>query len=419
MASYLFRNNLSRMINAHQIMKIQLLLAFLLFSFHTVFSQTKKINGDTSWYKENKKFESAFHLKNFETSSDDFNFRFRYDGQIIEIKKDAFNFNGDITNYIYRTRNPNSDKADTFRNKIILTNEKAKSIYDIILSSGILKLPSDNEIKNWKNGFDGITYFIEYSDKNNYWLKNYWTPSNQDSIPESLLVLNFIKRISDSLNLEEMYTTLKNGLPKKGCYLTGIMKMCYISNPIEFGYSGSSKMPYGFYTSYNTTYLGKTKVNSGIALQYNYSGTKFYNLNLTISKWNLLFRKSTFSDFMIYNYQKRKLDVDNSNNVFQNHQIKYGLNLKRNFSIGTGFDYLINNYKKLGGLLYVSKFFPNPNFRTILISSVFNDRLNYKAEIIKSFNLNPHLAVHCIDFALSYEDFMHYKDVYVNLQIAF
>ncbi|AYL95177.1 hypothetical protein HYN43_007660 [Mucilaginibacter celer] len=358
-------------------------------------------------------------MKNFETSADEFNFRVRYYGQVIEVTKDGCSVNAYLTNYIFHTKKANRDKTDTLFSKVTLSTEKAKNIYNLIINSGILKLPTDKEIKNWQHGADGVTYFIEYSDKENYSLKNYWTPSAQDSIPEALMVLNFIKKISDSLNLKEMYMAFENGLPKQGCYNSGgMVTTCYSSNTFEFGYSGATKMPYGFCTSYRASYIGKININSGAALQYNFDDNKFYHLNFLVSKWNILKIKSQFSDFIAYNYQNRRLNIDKTNNKFQNHQIEYGLNLKNNFSMRTGLDYLINNDEKPGFFLYGSKFFPKINTSVVLVSSVFSNRINYKAQILKLFNLNQNLATNRFALGLTYEDFMRYKDVYVNLQIS-
>ncbi|MBK0379139.1 hypothetical protein [Mucilaginibacter segetis] len=397
-----------------------IVLLLILLSFQVVLSQTKEIKGDTAyWYKRNRAFQRTLKLKDFETSTDEFNFRFSYYGQIIEIKKDSFNINGNITNYIYHTKKANRGKVDTLFSKIILSPEKAKSIYNVIVNSMILILPSDKEIKNWQHGADGITYFVEYSDKKNYWIKNYWTPSAQDSIPEALIVLSFIKKLSDSLNLEVTYKTFKNGLPKQGCYNSGGMtNTCYNSNAFELGYSGATKLPLGFYTSYSASYIGKTKVNSGVVLQYNFDNNNFYHLNFQISKWNILGKESQLSDFIVYNYQNRKLDIDWPNNNFQNHQIVYGLNLKRNFSVRTGLDYLINKNKKLGVYLYASKYLRKPNISTELSSSIFNNQINYKAQIFRSFNLNRILMVNRITLGLAYEEFMHYNDVYFSIRLS-
>ncbi|TCC87356.1 hypothetical protein EZ428_21915 [Pedobacter frigiditerrae] len=401
--------------------KLQTTLLLFLLSFQIAFSQIKKIEGDTAyWFKSNKEFQKTLNLKDLEKSPDEFNFRFRNHGQIIEITKDSSSINGNITNYIYHKKKANRDKTDTLFSKITLSPEQAKSVYNIILNSRILNLPSDNKIEDWKKGADGITYTIEHSDKKTYWLKSYWTPTSQGSIPEALIILNFIKNLSDKLNLQETYTTFKNDLPKNGCYNSGgIGIACYISNSLELGYSGANRLPFGFYTSYNASFIGKMQVNSGIGLQYNFDKNGFQHLNLQTSKWNIFYKKSNFSDFIAYNYQNRKLDIDKVNNRFQNHQIKYGLNLKNNFGLGAGLDYLINGQEKIGPHLYAFKWFSKLKISTILTSSIFDNQINYKAEILKSINLNYKSPIHRITTGLVYEDFMDYKDLYFRVQVSF
>ena len=401
-------------------MKVLKLMSILfLLSCQTALSQTKKIEGDTAyWFNLNKEFQRTLDLKDLQKSTNEFNFRFRNHGQVIAITKDSSSISGNITNYIYHTKKPNRVKTETLSNKISLSPEQAKNIYEIIQNSKILNLPSDNKIENWKKGMDGITYVIEHSDKKTYWLKSYWTPSAQNSIPEALIILNFTEKLSESLNLQETYKTFKNHLPKSGCYNSGgLSTVCYISNSLDLGYSGSTKLPLGFYASYSASFVGKTEVNAGIALQYNFDSNGFQHLNFQTWKWNIFYKKSNFSDFIAYNYQNRKLDFHRTANEFQTHQTKYGLNLKNNFGVGIGLDYLINGYDKIGGHLYASKWFSKLNVSTVASSSIFNNQINYKTEIIKSFNLNSELTIRRISLGLAYEDFMDYKDLYFSVRL--
>jgi len=209
-------------------------------------------------------------------------------------------------------------------------------------------------------------------------------------------------------------------LPKSGCYNSGgLGTVCYISNSLDLGYSGSTKLPLGFYASYSASFVGKTEVNAGIALQYNFASNGFQHLNFQTWKWNIFYKKSNFSDFIAYNYQNRKLDFHRTANEFQTHQTKYGLNLKNNFGVGIGLDYLINGYDKIGGHLYASKWFSKLNVSTVASSSIFDNQINYKTEIIKSFNLNSELTIRRISLGLAYEDFMDYKDLYFSVRLLF
>lgn len=399
--------------------KLYIITFLLLLSFHTTFSQTKEIKGDTAfWYKSNVELQKTLDLKDFEKSSNEFNFRFRNHGQVIEISKDSSEFSGTITNFIYHTKKAKNNKIETLSNKIILSSKQAENIYNIVQNSKILVLPPDKNIENWNQGMDGITYIIEHSDKKNYYLKNYWTPSAQDSIPEAIIVLNLVKNLSDTLNLQKEYSSFKNTLQKKGCYNSGGMtNMCYISNSLELGYSGATKLPLGFYSSYSATYLGKTKINGSTSLQYNFNNEGFHHLNLQIAKWKIFYKNSNLSDYLAYNYQNRILNIDNTKSKFENHQIKYGLDLKKNIGIGIGLDYLSRNYNKIGGQFYAYKWFSKPNISTTVTTSIFENQINYKAEIFKSVSFNHRFLINRISIGIAYENFMNYKDLYFNVRI--
>ena len=398
--------------------KLQIIIFLILFTFPS-FSQTKEIKGDTIyWYKSNIALQKTLDLKNFEKSSDEFNFRYRDHGQVIEISKNDNEFYGTITNFIYHTRKAKNNITETLSSKIILPAKQVENIYNIVQNSKILELPSDKNIENWNQGMDGITYIIEHSDKKSYWLKNYWTPSSQGSIPEAMIVLDLVKNLSETLNLKEVYSSFKNSLPKNGCYNSGgTVNMCYISNSLELGFSGASKLPLGFYSSYSAIYLGKSKINGSTSLQYNFNNEGFHHLNLQLAKWNIFYKNSNLSDYLAYNYQNRILNIDNTKNKFENHQIKYGLNLKKNIGIGIGLDYLSRNHEKIGGHLFVNKWFSKPNIITTLSTSIFESQINYKAEIFKSVNFNHKFIINRISIGIAYENFMNYKDLYFNVRI--
>ena len=85
--------------------------------------------------------------------------------------------------------------------------------FKLIDSIKINELPSDKNIKGWQQGFDGITYFIEYKRGNKYSFKNYWTPSFQDSLKEAMLLLDFIDAISKILNLKDNSEKFQEEIP--------------------------------------------------------------------------------------------------------------------------------------------------------------------------------------------------------------
>ena len=176
---------------------IQVILFFLIFNYG--FSQNKQIVGDAVfWYKYAKELEHKIELTDFEKSKNDFSFRFRNNGQVVEIVKDSTNISGSVTNYIYYRRKEKSERKTLFK-KEFLSEAQAQNIYDIVQIADILNLPSDEEIKNWGRGRDGKTYNVEYSDTIKYSIKSYWEPSSQEDIAVAVKISDFIDIISDTI----------------------------------------------------------------------------------------------------------------------------------------------------------------------------------------------------------------------------
>jgi hypothetical protein len=140
-------------------------------------------------------------------------------------------------------------------------------------------------------------------------------------------------------------------------------------------------------------------------------------LNLQIAKWDIFNKKSNLSDFIAYYYENRNLNINDVKNKFENHQIKYGLNLKKNIGLGIGLDYLSRNYNKIGSHFYASKWFSKPKISTTLATSIFKNQINYKTEIFKDISFYSRFLVDRISFGIGYEDFMRYRDLYFKFRI--
>lgn len=401
-------------------MKHTYLIIFFL-SFIYSFSQNKQIVGDTVyWYKYAKELEGELKLTDFEKSKNDFVFRFRNYGQVVEFIKDSTNISGSVTNYIYYRRKENSERKTLFK-KEFLSVEQAKNIYEIIQNTEVLALPSDKDIKNWSQGFDGITYIFECADKLTYSFKNYWTPEIQE-VPEALEINTFVKNITDSLRLTERYKLFKENLPKRnGLYdLGGRIIASNIYSTSYLGYSGATKLPLGFFAAHYASFLGKKEVNVGGLVQYNFDITGFYHLKLSVSKSVLFIKEVKLRDFTFYGYQNRKLNIKSINNHFKNHQFLYGLYFDNKIEIGVGLDYLNGTTGKVGTLLYASKWFSKPKISATIYSSIFtNSQINYKVNLERGFNLGNRSPISNISIGLGYEDFMNYKDVYFMILTRF
>lgn len=396
--------------------QLQITILLILTLIQNVNSQDKVIKGDTAfWYKRNQEFNKTLELTDFNTVKADFSFRFRNHGQIIEIFKTNNQIHGELTNYIFHSI---KKRSETLHQKIQLDSLKAQETYEIIQKSGILDLPSDNKIDGWSGGFDGITYIVEHSDKKEYWYKTYWTPSAQDSIPESLIVLDFVKALSDTLQLSKKYKEFKEDLPHRGCYNSGgISQTCYVISSFGFGYYGSTKLPLGLNSSFHIPFIGKKHTDFGFGFQYKFDRNGNYALGFKVSKSDLFIKTSKRNDYLYYNYQKRKLDFVDTNTVFQNYLFNYGINFRDKISLYTGLNYMPANKEKIGINLGASKWFNKPKISTSISSSIFVDEIDYEIGISKSIPFNSRFFIKSTAIGLTFENFKDINDLNINLTI--
>ena len=206
--------------------RLSLLVASLLL-FSLSFGQTKKligiysINGDTSfWYKYHLNQLEKLSLPSLDTISKSEHFRIWTNRQIIDISQ---NLNGTFEGKLITWTDeyiPN-DEDPTNRSFIVaidLNNDTFKLIRELIHSSNILALPTDDSIKGWQQGVDGITYTIERSTKDYYSFKTYWTPKAQDSIKEAKQVQEFVDSVFKLANAQIVWKEFSKTIPYE-CYI--------------------------------------------------------------------------------------------------------------------------------------------------------------------------------------------------------
>ena len=399
-------------------MKQLQIIFIILLSAQFGFSQNKQIEGDTVFlYKYVKELENEIQLTDFEKSKNDFAFRFRNYGQVVEIMKDSTSFSGTITNYVYYREKRGTD-FKTLLNKKNISTEQAKQVYNLIKDTQISELPSDKDIKGWQQGFDGTIYILEYADKSTYSFKNYWSPNGQ-KIPEAKKFQNFIDALSDTLKLSISYQEFEDSLPKRSGFYNrgGMVIKGVIYSTTYLGYSGATKLPFGFFADHFTSYIGRKKVNLGGLIQYNFDGNGFHHLNFQLSKSGIFYKQDNF-DYVAYNYQDRKVNIAQNKNHFQNHQVQYGIHFK-NFGVGAGVDYLMADYEKIGGSIFLSKWFSVPNISSSFSTSIFANQINYKIGLERRINFNDRFPLSNISLNLTYEKYLNYKDLYFGILTSF
>jgi hypothetical protein len=398
-------------------MRKLIILMILLLSLSNAKSQEKQIQGDTTnWYKWNKKLSTQMGLQDFSISKHDFDFRFWNQGQIIEIWKVNDSIQGALTNYIFWSK---SKEGPLFEKKI-MDSGTAAAIYQIINNSDILDLPTDKMINKWSQGLDGITYIIEHANNKNYWYKTYWTPSAQDSLKEALIVSDFVKKISNILDLKGCYKKFENNVPHKGCYNSGgISQKCYISNSYGIGYYGSTSLPIGYSLSLSLGYIGKLKTDFGLSIIHQLNNQGNYNFSAIIGKSRMFFRKNAeLNDFLTYNYRQRKLNFINDSIEYQNHKIFYGLTIKNNFAVAAGVDYFKDGGKELGGLMYSSYWFSKAKLNISGMTSIFKNHIDYIIGLSRSFLFRQKYLIKSASIGLNYEEFLNYSDLNLSVSIS-
>ena len=209
-------------------MKTLQTLIFLIF-FSSLFGQTKdcynvlSATGDTSfWFKYQQTVIKELSLSKLNTTTNSFYFRLWKANQVIDIWNNGNGFyDGQITSWTSEYVPNDEKKTDrTLINKITINADTVNHLVELIKSSTILNLPSDNLIKGWKQGFDGITYIIEFSTSKQYSFKTYWTPAIQDTLAEAKIVQSFVDDFSELANTKIIWQTFSKIIPYE-CYING------------------------------------------------------------------------------------------------------------------------------------------------------------------------------------------------------
>ena len=207
-----------------------LLTIINLFFLTTLFGQTKThnnikySNGDTSiWYKYQLIVINDLSLTRLDTSSSLFYFRIWKTNQVLDVwKNKEGSYSGLLTTWVTE-HTPNNEKQTdrTLIDKKSLQLDSVKLIIELIESSQILKLPTDDSIKGWRHGFDGLTYITEYSTQTSYSFKTYWTPTAQDtSLNEAKFVQSFVDTIFNLSNAKTIWQNFQKSIPYE-CYNVG------------------------------------------------------------------------------------------------------------------------------------------------------------------------------------------------------
>lgn len=217
-------------------MRTLLIIIILIFST-SLFAQTKTLtnvtyaNGDTSfWFKYQNIVIQDLFLSRLDTSASPFHFRIWKTNQVLDIwQTNDSSYGGQLTSWVTEQTPTKENPTDrTLIDKRSLSTDTIMRIVNFIATSKIMELPTDDSIKGWKHGFDGVTYIIESSTKTTYSFKTYWTPKAQDTIlAEAKYLQSFVDNIFDLSNGTTVWKQFEGNIPYE-CYNVGGTIRCKV-----------------------------------------------------------------------------------------------------------------------------------------------------------------------------------------------
>lgn len=211
-------------------MKLKLVFSLLAWLFTVeVNGQAKSVsvplnrNGDTTGYYAIQRNRTAqMGMRDALASKDSILIRVSTENWLVEVtSRDFKTFEGRqyfFTAPVVPSEERRSDKL--FKSKS-MSKAQAEAIYRAFQEKSVALVPSQEDIRGWPWGGDGITYVIEHSTPFIYSLKSYWQPSSvRYQLKEGAAVYNFVKTIENELELATSFLAFLDELPA-GTYHTG------------------------------------------------------------------------------------------------------------------------------------------------------------------------------------------------------
>lgn len=204
-------------------------LLALLFAVE-VYGQVKSVSvpvyksGDTTLhYKTQRERIAQMKMRDPFVSKDSFLLRVSSENWSVEIiSADLKTFEG--RQYFFTKQvEPSGEQENKrllFKTKP-MSKSQALAVYDTFQKKSISSIPSENDIRGWPLGADGVSYLIEYSNPSTYSFKSYWEPSSSRyRLVEAAAVDDFVKELNEKLELRTSFYAFLDKLPS-GTYHAG------------------------------------------------------------------------------------------------------------------------------------------------------------------------------------------------------
>jgi len=202
--------------------------------------QYKKANKDYSWRTSSKFQIDSFYydLNPIQNSVKQTHLRISWIGQVVDIfSNDGENYVGVLTNIIteYSSRKVKGQeykesvpRQEVFQ-KIALESAKVKFVFDSLITSRQLEIPTDSLIPNWNTFFlhCGSIHF-QYKINGRFKVQKYFCPwSQSDTVAYKSIIVNNYNLIKAIFNLDSLYKQFEDELPKGKTYSRDGYRMMY------------------------------------------------------------------------------------------------------------------------------------------------------------------------------------------------
>jgi hypothetical protein len=192
-----------------------------------LFAQQPDSPVNSFWYKWNDDILKRIDLKEVYGSNDNDHLRIWYGLPTISFIVDLYKMQdstskGMITIYTKEVVAEANELPTNriYSNQVSLSKAQSDSLSRLIHDTQILSLPTDSLIKGWQQGFDGVTYCLEYINKGAYSFKSYWTPTAQEKLKEAIIVQSFIDTVAEIVHINSLMKEFKGNIPFES-YNTG------------------------------------------------------------------------------------------------------------------------------------------------------------------------------------------------------
>jgi len=200
--------------------KILFLFLSILVS-RSVYGQYQSYYSPDFWQKYTQSLVFDLKLEPLSVKKTDFHFRFWNIGQVIDIWKDSSGtIRGEITSYAKEYDEMNLGKRTFYMSRLATKPGIANDIYQLILKSGLVSIPTCDAIDGWRKDTGGFTYIVESVDSRRYSFKCYLSPAKHVSLKEAITIQSFIDKLEKDLKLRNKYKSFSASIPF-WCYTKG------------------------------------------------------------------------------------------------------------------------------------------------------------------------------------------------------